>query len=676
MKMKKIFCTIAALLTIAAATAQTLNVSTGSVTDQYPASQTGKMTFTGGSTMTILGKTYLLSNITSMVTDETSVTDNQVNVVYNGTEALVYVAGNIAQYITASVSGAHVTIEQSADITNELINDGTMQEIVYNLSGASTDGSLTLGGEAKCKVAMNGLELTNPNGAPINITNGKRIDLSVKKDTENTLKDGSASSAKGCLYCQGHLELKGKGVLNVYAYGSKAHGIKSGDYMEMKNCTVNILAATKDGISCNEYFLMESGTLNISSVGDDGIQCDIDNAEGTPIAATDAAEGGHEDEDTGNIYITGGTITASITADACKGIKSEGDLNISDGTITITTSGGGVWDADKVKTKSASCLGADGNVNISGGTLTLTSTGAGGKGINADGALTIGGGQTTITTSGNAVVASSTGTLSVVTSSSQLDHYDSDYKSSPKGIKVDGAIIVNDGVISVTCSGAGGEGIESKTSITFNGGQTYVSSADDGINASYNTDTNGSGDLTVNGGYIYCISSGNDAMDSNGNFYVKGGLVYAVGCGGAEKSLDANTEQNKKLYISGGTLIAIGDLENGASISGGTCKYTSSWTKNAWFALYNGGTLAAAFKTPATGSNTGGGGGPWGGGSSSLKLVVYTSSTPTLTSGVTVSDGTEICNGVLNIGGTVSGGSSVSLSNYSSSGGGPGGGRW
>ena len=347
---------------------------------------------------------------------------------------------------------------------------------------------------------------------------------------------------------------------------------------------------------------------------------------------------------------------------------------ITDGTITISTSGGGAWDANNAKAKAASCLGADGNTTISGGTLNLTSTGAGGKGINADGALTIDGGTTTIKTSGNAVVASSTGTLSVVTSSSQLDRYDSDYKSSPKGIKVDGAIIINDGIINVTTSGAGGEGIESKTSITFNGGQTYVSSSDDGINASYNTDTNGSGDMTINGGYIYCISSGNDAMDSNGNFYVKGGVVYAVGTGNPEKSLDANTEQGKKLYISGGTLIAVGDLESGVSISNGTCKYTSSWTKNSWFALYNGGTLAAAFKTPATGSNTGGGGGPWGGGSSSLKLIVYTSSTPTLTSGVSVSGGTELCNGTLNIGGTVSGGSSVSLSNYSSGNG--GGQRW
>lgn len=668
--MKKIFCSIMAMLTMAAS-AQTLNVTSGGTTYQFPAEQTGKMTFANGSMMSVMGKTFAISDITSMFTDDTAVSDNEVNVTYIGTGALVYVAGNIAQYVDVSVSGAHVTITQSDAVTNDLINDGTMEEITYNLKGASTDGSLTLGGSAKCTVTLNGLALTNPNGAPINITNGKRIDLSVKKDTENTLQDGTASTAKACLYCQGHLELKGKGVLNVYAYGSKAHGIKSGDYMEMKNCTVNILTATKDGVSCNEYFLMESGTLNISGVGDDGIQCDIDNDEGTPIAATDAADGGHEDEDTGNIYIISGTINASITGASCKGIKSEGDMIITDGAITVSTSGGGTWDSDKLKTKASACLGADGNMTISGGTLTLTSTGAGGKGINADGTLTVDGGTTTIKTSGNAVVASSTGTLSVVTSSQQLDKYDSDYKSSPKGIKVDGAITINDGIINVTTTGAGGEGIESKTCITFNGGQTYVSASDDGINASYNDDTKSlsyAGDMTINGGYIYCYSTGNDAMDTNGNFYIKGGLVYAIGSGNVEKSLDANTEEGKKLYISGGTVIAIGDLESGSSITNGTCKSTTSWSKNSWMALYNGGTLAAAFKTPSTSGN-------------SQKLIVYTSSTPTLTSGVTVSGGTDMCNGMLNIGGTVSGGSSVTLSNYSSGNGGGfgpggGGGRW
>ncbi len=666
--MRTTIITIAALLTSMVSMAQTLNVSTnnGSVIDQFPSAQTGTMTFANGSSLTILNKTFELSEVTKMWTDETAVSDNEVNVVYSGDAALVYVAGNIAQYITASVSGAHVTITQSDAITNDLIKDGTFSEITYNLSGTSTDGSLTLGGSAKCTVAVNGLELTNPNGAPINITNGKRIDFSVKKGSTNTLKDSAASTAKGCLYCKGHLELKGKGVLNVYAYGSAAHGIKSGDYTEMKNCTVNILAATKDGLSCNEYFLMESGELTISGTGDDGIQCDIDNDEGVSTGElTD-----HEDEDSGNIYIEGGTLNVTVSANAAKGIKGEGDMKISDGTITVKTTGGGVWDSDKVKTKASACLGADGNMTISGGTLTLTSTGAGGKGLNVDGALHVSGGTVTISTSGNAVVASSTGTLSVVTNSRQLDNYTSDYKSSPKGIKADGAITISDQAnISVTTTGAGGEGIESKTSIDITGGQVTVNASDDAINASYNTTTNGTGNLTISGGYVYACSTGNDGLDANGNCYIQGGLVYAIGSGGAEKSIDANTEEQKKLYITGGTIIAVGDLENGASISGGTCKYTTSWNGQSWYALYNGGTLVAAFKTPTKNTSSGGGpggGGPGGGGSQ--KLIVYTSSTPTLSSGITVSSGTEYFSGMTNIGCTVSGGSSATLTNYNSGG--------
>ena len=638
--MKQILFTIATLLTGMAAAAQTLNVTTGGTTYQFPADQTGTMTFSGGTQMTIIGKTFDISQIGKMWTDDSSLKDNNVNIQYNGTEALVYVAGNIAQYVDVTISGAHVSIAH--------------------------DGEFAMSGSYKATVTLNGLTLTNPTGAPINITNGKRIEMSVKKDTENTLVDGAGGSQKGCLYVKGHLELKGKGILNIT--GNTSHAIKSGEYVEIKNCTVNILKSVKDGINCSQYFLMESGTLSMKSIGDDGIQCDLEGDTSTGML-TD-----HEDEDSGNIYLLGGTISATITADACKGINAEGDMLIEGGDITITTSGGGLWDSKKLKTKSSSCLSADGNITISGGTLTLTSTGAGGKGINADGAFTLDGGTTIIKTSGNAVVASSNGTLSVVTNSRTLDNYDSDYKSSPKGVKVDGAIIINDGIIDVTTSGAGGEGIESKTSITFNGGQTIVSSSDDGINASYNSDTNGSGDMTVNSGYIYCISSGNDAMDSNGNFYVKGGFIYAVGTGSPEKSLDANTEQGKKLYITGGTLIAVGDLEGGAQISGGTCKYTSSWSKNAWYALYNGSTLAAAFKTPA--ATTGGGGGPWSGGSSNLKLIVYTSSTPALKSDVTVNEGTSILNGMVTIDGTISNGNTVTLSNYSSSSGGGDGPRW
>ena len=258
-----------------------------------------------------------------------------------------------------------------------------------------------------------------------------------------------------------------------------------------------------------------SGTISISSVGDDGIQCDLGGTASTGITTN------HEDEDTGNIYISGGTINVAVTAAATKGIKAAGDMYVSGGAITATTSGGGAWDSDNSKTKSCAGLSADGNIAISGGTLTLTSTGAGGKGISGDGTLVVSdSADITISTSGQAVVASSSGSLSTVSNSSSLDRYSTNYKSSPKGIKIDGVINITGGKIAVTTTGAGGEGIESKSTMEISGGEVVVNSSDDAINAASH--------LTVSGGMVYARATNNDGIDANGNCYIKGGLVYAV----------------------------------------------------------------------------------------------------------------------------------------------------
>ena len=645
--MRRILFSMIALVLTIAAPGQTLNVRVGSVTYQFPAAQTGEMTYAEGTSLTIMGKTFTLSDIDAMTVDDTSVTDGTIAVAYNGSSASVTVAGNIAQYVTPTVSGAHVSIAQSDDLT---------EEITYTLSGTSTDGEFYMSGSYKATIELNGLTLTNAtpvySGAAVHIQNGKRIKVKPITGTTSTLVDAATGSQKGCLYIKGHAEFAQKGTLNVT--GNVKHGIKTGEYMTLKNATINVTSAVGDGINCAEYFLMESGTVNISGTQDDGIQCDIDGDASTG-ETTD-----HEDEDSGNIYLQGGTVNITVTANAAKGIKGEGEMIISSGDITVKTSGGGVWDSDKVKTKASACLGADGNMTISGGTMNLTSTGAGGKGINVDGSFTATGGTLTIKTSGNAVVASSNGTLSTVTSSQQLDRYKSDYKSSPKGIKIDGAIIISDNaVISVTTTGAGGEGIESKTNINITGGQVTVNASDDAINASYSDDTkgtSGAGDLTVSGGYVYARSTGNDGIDANGNCYIKGGVVYAIGTTSPEVAIDANSEEKKKLYVSGGTIIAIGGLESGASLSQ-SCYSTNSWNKNAWYALTVG-SETIAFKTPSSGGNT---------------LVVSGASTPTLKSGVTVSSGTSIFDGAAYTDAIVTGGSSVNLSTYTASGG-PGGG--
>ena len=651
--MKKIFSLMIFVLAVCTlTTAQTMHIQVGQVTYQFPAEQTGQMNYTDGTTLTVMDKVFTLSELSSMYVNDATVEDNTVSVVYNEASAAVTVAGNVAKYLTVSVSGAHVNIAQSEELA---------EEITYTLSGNSTDGEFYMSGSYKATLELNGLTLTNKtpviSGAAVHIQNGKRIKVKVMDGTTNTLVDCASGSQKGAFYVKGHPEFSKSGVLNVV--GNLKHAIKAGEYIELKEATLNVTSAQGDGINCAQYFLMKSGTININNVTDDGIQCDIDDTDaGSTGETTD-----HEDEDSGNIYIEGGIININTPGKAAKGIKSEGDLYVKAGTINITTTGHGKWDEDDVKTKAAACLGSDAKVVISGGTLILTSTGAGGKGINCDAEFELSGGDVTIVTKG--ALYYHNGTTENTNYTGNTDNVNSDYYSSSKGVKADGAIKISGGKINVSTAGKNAEGIESKTSILISDGEVIVNSYDDGINVG------GDGtDLIIEGGLVYARAMNNDGIDGNGNVYVKGGLVYAIGSRDPEVAIDANTEEGKKLYVQGGTIIAVGKLENGASITGGTAKQTTSWTAETWYALYNGGELVAAFKTPTqSSSNSGGGPGGRPGGSSSQALVVYTSSTPTLTSGVTVSGGTEYFAGAAKIGGTVSGGTSVTLSNYTSSGG-------
>ena len=638
--MKKVYAILMALALTLVAGAQTLNVRVGSVTYQFSSAQTGEMNYTDGQTLSVQGKIFNLSEIDEMTVDETEVTDNAVSICYDGTAATVSVAGNVAQYVEAIVSGAHVSIVQSLAASSEDVEEP--EEITYILSGQTTDGEFSLTGSYKCTLSLAGLSLTNPSGAAINIANGKRIKISAKKNTENTLTDGTGGSQTGCIYSKGQIHLQGNGTLNVV--GKTKHAIKSGDYIAIKNLTLNITGAVADGISCNEYFLMESGSVSISGVGDDGIQCDLDGTTSTGETAD------HEDEDSGNIYIEGGTLKVAATATASKGIKATGVLNINENseatTVTITNSGGADT-SDETDISSSACLKSDKAIVIAGGTLTLTNTGQGGRAINSDGTLTISGGTINAQSQGSNYGSSGGGGgpggggrpgggggWPGGGGSSSPHKY-------AKGVKADGNITISGGTLNVYSKNH--EGMESKGTITVSGGEVYAEAGDDAINAASH--------LTISGGRVCGYSTGNDGLDSNGNMYIKGGLVYGICKGSPEVALDANTEGGYKLYLTGGTLIAIGGIENGSSLTQ-SCYQTSSWTKNNWYALTVG-DETVAFKTPASGGSG---------------IVVSGASKPSMKSGVTVSGGTSIFGGMGLLDSTVSGGSTVSLSSYTGGG--------
>lgn len=591
--MKQMFSTLiigVAMTGIAAyAEAQTLNVVVGNVTYAIPSSQAGDMNYANGSTLTVMGKAINVSDITRMYVDNSEVEDNTVSVSYNGTSATVTVAGNVAQYVTPTVSGAHVSITQ-----DDAVSDQTCGEIIYALTGTAEDGEFAMNGSYKASIELRGVSLTNPSGAPLDIQNGKRISLSIKKDTENTLTDATGGSQKGCIVCKGHLELKGKGVLNVY--GNTAHAVYAKEYVEMKNCTLNVLSAVKDGVNCNQYFLLESGALNISGVQDDGVQ----------VSYKDDTD--REAEDTGTITIAGGSVNIAVTGTATKGLKADGDVIVSDGDITITTAGGGKWDEEDAKTKASTCISADGKIQIDGGTLSLTSTGSGGKGIKADGNVTINGGNIKVTTTGNGA----------------------------EGIESKEVLTINDGTIVVnSCDDA----INSSSHMYIKGGDvTVVATDNDGLDSN--------GNLYISGGVIRAFGTsspecGIDANEEEGYSVIfTGGTLLAVGGGNSVP----RTSESTQPYVSGSMSVSAGNeitLKSGDTV-------LATFTVPDNYSLSNQGGGPGGWGAPANAGPGGGGsgGGGWGGSSVLISCAGLTSgSSYTMTSGTSSSTVTATTTG-------------------------------
>ena len=782
---------------------QTMWIHTGHVHWAYNTESVGTMPYSSASLLTVLEKGFTLADVDSVTVASETFADDNVLVKYNNNVADVYVAGNIANHITAQVTGARVAVMQDAEVATEYI---------YTLQGTSNSGCFYHAGAYKMTLVMNGVNLVNPDSAAINIQNSKRIAVQLADGTTNTLADGANNTKKAAFLVKGHAEFAKGGSLTIT--GNKKHALACNEYMEVKKTvgTITITSSVADAINVSQYFQMNGGTINIQSCGDDGIQVDAEdvtipeedghvlikggtltingsaagtkcikaegnvnieggtltlkhtgipvwdeedskikeatgigtdrnltingaeavvnitmtgngargmkcdstmtatagtidiNCSGQPWAYStvdtsnvkcakadyafilngasmkctttkDEAEGIHSEgtvlisdgtltlntfdhgiKSDGKMDITGGTINFTVTGAASKAIKPTGDLHITGGTITGTVSGGGETYNDNT-VSGAACIKGKANCVIDGGTFDLKATGQGGKGMNFNGTLTINNGNIKATTTGSKYGSSGGGGGGWDPWGG--DESNGDTSSSPKGIRAEGNLTINGGTITVSATGGeGAEGIESKIIMTINGGYVEVTSYDDALNSSSH--------MYFKGGYVYAVATGNDAIDSNGNMYLNGGYVF---CCGSEEGLDANSEGGYTVYIqSGANLMAIGGnmgaIESGASLSQNCYQATAS--ANTWYALYSGNNVAFAAYTP-TFSNQGGMGPGGGGGYSSSKTIVVTApSTPKLYSGVTAS-GTTFWTGK---GATnATGGSQVSLSSYSGGGG-------
>lgn len=299
-------------------------------------------------------------------------------------------------------------------------------------------------------------------------------------------------------------------------------------------------------------------------------------------------QSGSENDDTiptACIY-TKGSLTINgegsllVTGNCSNAIKTKDDFKMMSGQLTINSKTNGIVGKDSVAIKD--------------GTLNVTSDKDGIKSNNTKdsqkGYILIEGGNITIIANDDGL--HSNGSLTVEKGELTIDAKDD-------GIHAAGQLIVNDGTVNINNSS---EGIEGQY-IIINSGDISIVSTDDGMNATDSSvseqnasdtksdiskaDISTQGEMmdskssdcsiTINGGNI-TVNAAGDGIDSNGDIYVNGGIIYVNGpTNNGNGALDCG-DNNNRIVVTGGTLLAIGSSEMAEFPSSDSTQYILGFT--------------------------------------------------------------------------------------------------
>ena len=244
--------------------------------------------------------------------------------------------------------------------------------------------------------------------------------------------------------------------------------------------------------------------------------------------------------------IFSGDGTLQVTGSYKHGIFSNDYIRVRGGTINVAVSA-----RDAIRSVNGFIFD-DGNLTINGTGTTVDDES---KGIKVEGSESTGTGRGYIVINGGYITITSVG--KAITAAWDIDE---DATTASTADDPSPYVVINQGVITATTTGTpyeyvtGGttvscspEGIEAKSRLTINSGYLVINTSDDALNAGKS--------IVINGGYSYCRSSSNDAIDSNGTLTLAGGVVVAIGAANPEGPFDCD---NNTFAITGGTFVGIG----------------------------------------------------------------------------------------------------------------------
>ena len=295
--------------------------------------------------------------------------------------------------VEVTVNGGHVTA-----------NHSSAKKVCYVVSGTTSNGSFTVLGDKKYAVKLNGVNINNPDSAALNLLSGKRAYILLSEGTKNTLADGAGGNQKGALYCKGKLLFNGSGQLSVT--GNTNNGIHSADYIVFnKGNNVYVKSTANHGIKANDGVFINGGILNVevSAAAAKGINSEshiivnggrttvLNTGNGTYDSDEREAKGAAGIKADSTFTINGGELWLKSTGSGGKGINVDMEANFNGGNVYVVTTGGQYKSNND--TASPKGIKTDGNITVSDGRIWVRTSGYNGEGIETKGTLSITGGE-------------------------------------------------------------------------------------------------------------------------------------------------------------------------------------------------------------------------------------------------------------------------------------------
>ncbi len=433
--------------------------------------------------------------------------------------------------------------------TNTIKNGGT-----YILSGTNANARIVVKTSDEIKLILNEVNLTSLSDSPLEIQKASKVTIYVASGSKNYFADSEANTLEAAILVKKvPLSIEGDGYLYVAGNGLATDEIDSG-----------VAIQDAKGISITNTHVLVTGSNSHAIKAKLGFSAT--NAKLSLISLKDAIHTGSDTDDDGNVTDIGNVSVAnSILTSKTNGdgIDSEGTITITNSTTHIETEGvfvlyesskdtdGTLYeDSRYVKNGSSYKKIASDDLNKYSTRYYLEQKC---KGVKSEGAIKISGGTHYLYTTDDCLA-----------SDTSIDVLAADYTfyTLDQAINSDQALNIgqesrtentSDFVIRIFHSYEGIQG----GNINFYDGYTYIVSEDDGINATSDTDGY-SISMNFHEYSTVFVNANGDGIDSNSNVTMDGGNLYVFGStSGGNSSLDFDGT----FTYTGGTILAFGQQE-------------------------------------------------------------------------------------------------------------------